>query len=115
MLSEGAALAAALSMALLTFITAYGVSVYDNDFTDTDSWLWCIYAVTALATYLLGIAMALVRMNAIAYMTVSVALVSQSALVVWLLAMHKLRALPPEEAREQMLPASEPEHELERA
>ena len=85
MLTPEPAVAAAVGLAAVSLLTAYGVSTYDLEFANTTSWMWSIYAVTALATYLCGIAMALVQSNDIAYMVISLAVVSTTSLAIWMM------------------------------
>ena len=91
MLDVEAALAATLGASSVTVLTLYGVSKYDNEFKDTDSWLWCMYAVTALLTYLMTIAMALTKINDIGYAALTFSGVSSTSLSLWIMQ----QSLPP--------------------
>ena len=88
MLDVEAALSATLGVMVITLLTLHGVATYDDDFADVNSWLWCVYACTALLTYLLAMAMAIVKVNDIAYAVLGVSGVSSAALCLWLMRKH---------------------------
>lgn len=96
MLSMEEALAATTMLSTVTVLTVYGVSRFDDNFVDANSWAWCVYAGTAVATYLLGMAMAVVKVGEVAYMVVAMGGVSVTALAVWLLQQHEPRATDPQ-------------------
>lgn len=94
MLSVEAALSGTLGVSVNTILLLYGVASYDDDFVDTNSVLWCCYACLALLTYLMAIAMAIVKVDELAYIVLASSGLSSACLCVWLMGKRKPKPEP---------------------
>ena len=100
----GAALSAAFAVISVSILTAAGAVHYDDSFVDVESWLWCTYVVAALCTYLLAMAMAILKTTALALGVTCMGILSTSALTLWFIdRIRRMRKYENEAARQVLL------------
>lgn len=102
-MSDAAAAVAACSLASMTLLTVYMVAKHDDEFLDSTDTLWFVYVIAATAAYVCGMAMSILKTDAMFAATTVFSLGAFGLLSVW--SMKKQRAKATSEDQTLLLPA----------
>lgn len=103
-LNPGEAVAAAAAVLAVSVLTAAGAVHYEDAFVDVESWSWCIYVVSALATFLMAMAMAVLKTTALAWGVTCLGILSVTSLTLWFIEnLRRMREYQLEAARQTLL------------
>lgn len=102
-MSDAAAVVAACSLASMTLLTVYMVAKHDDEFLDSTDPLWFMYVIAATAAYVCGMAMSVLKTDAMFAATAVFSVCAFGLLSVW--SMKKQKVKDTSEDQTLLLPA----------